>query len=79
MIDMNLTALARVILNTLSTDAWITRAELARAMGRKRGTLHAYDLEQLRGLTAAGYIEAQTVTRGVAMAVWQYRRKVGGA
>lgn len=82
MIDINLTALSRAILAALSTDKWMTRAELARAMQRPRGTLHTYDLEQLKSLEAAGYIERQGTTRGLVMNVWQYRRverKEGGA
>jgi len=82
MIDINLTALSRAILAALSTDKWMTRAELAQAMGRPRGTLHTYDLEQLKSLKAAGYIERRTVTRGLVMQVYEYRRvarKDGGA
>jgi hypothetical protein len=50
---------------------WMSRKQLAAAIGRKRLTPH--DIDTLEMLTHAGYIEAEKHTTGVVLYEFRYR------
>jgi len=69
-----LTPLAVKLLEALRQyDGWMTRAEIARGIGRQSGVLQEYDRVLLEQLSAAGLIEMSTRPRGVASVVNIYR------
>lgn len=74
-----LTALAARLLEVIqAADGWMSRAQIAIAIGRKRNTLTVYDAHHLDTLVNRGLIEKREAIRGAVMKRWEYRSKQTG-
>ena len=57
---IGLTVLDRELLNPIAAKAdWITRSELAHALGRPSGRLHPYDIGRLKRMAEADIIKVE--------------------
>jgi DNA-binding IclR family transcriptional regulator len=68
--------LEQVLLQALrSCPGWLSRREIADAIGRPNGKLLAYDRKLLQRLAEQGLVEVQLSRRGVVQQEYIYRAK----
>ena len=71
-----LTPLAKLLNETIaSAGDWVTRRDIAFAIGRPNGRLTPYDISVLDNLEAAGQVEIRQEKTGTVRFEFQYRAK----
>lgn len=70
------TALGGMLLDVLRADGgWLTRRQLATALGRADGRMTPYDAQLIEGLVSAGLVEREERPMGIVRTVRYYRAR----
>lgn len=70
------TALGGMLLDVLRADGgWLTRRQLATALGRADGRMTPYDAQLIERLVGAGLIEREDRPMGIVRTVRHYRAR----
>lgn len=68
------TVLGALLLDVLRADGgWLTRRQLATALGRGGGRMTPYDAQLIEGLVSAGLVEREERPMGIVRTVRYYR------